>query len=254
MLSLWSYRKEKILFLSQGNVPFWLFVTLFAKNYSVCIISAQYFEKGIFKGLFLRVVEKAKHVIFTNSYHKDQFYRSGLVVHDRIYSVAERNMNFDQKTIKVLGHINDQRNPIKLVRSTNGNFHFYLKGKVDAGVLAELSSSDNITFTNEYLSDAQYQAEIGVGLIYVPVSRQYSDYFISGVLFDIIGSGGIPLIDFHPLYEELIDNELCYSTSDFLEKSQKISGLDESAHQYFKGLNKLTYNNISKIKEEWILS
>ena len=204
-----KYRNKNLIITSQGNPIFWIFAFIFLKNYSINIIScAPFNKKGVLRFCFNIFIKKSKFITFTDNFYKNKYLKSGLVIHDRNYRKLNLINNFPLTEIKILGHIHNGRNPIKFINKYVENYKILIIGKINTNILKKLPKHKNLIIINEYISDSDYLLHIRDSYVYLPVTECYSNVMISGVFFDVIEGGGIPIIKYHSLYKEYIDNNV----------------------------------------------
>ncbi|MBU3629317.1 hypothetical protein [Polynucleobacter sp. AP-Reno-20A-A9] len=234
--NLFKYRNEIILITSHGNPIFWIIAILFLKNYIICIISCHHFESKNKKWLFNLFIAKSLAVIFTNKIHRDKYFKDGYVVRDRIHGGVDLDSKtIDYSQIKVLGHISENRNPLGFIKRYSGKSKIVVKGKVvDEAIALEITEHTNAILVNKYLSDEDYINEIVNSLIYIPVEKKYSDYLISGVFYDVIEKGGIPVIHNHELYAEYFEAgiAICSEKNDYKNFNIKLENYAEISNKY----------------------
>jgi len=206
-LKIFKYRKNFLIITSQGNPIFWIFAIILLENYMINIISAKPFVKtGIIKIIFNKFIKKSKFITFTDKFYRDKYYLSGLVLHDRLYKEDINIPKISFSTIKILGHIHEGRDPTNFINKYANYYKIIIIGKIDLKILQKLPIHKNLKISNKYLSEEDYKLSIYGSYIYLPVTEAYSEVMISGVFFDVIEGGGIPIIGSYGLYKEYIEN------------------------------------------------
>jgi hypothetical protein len=105
---------------------------------------------------------------------------------------------------------------------------------IDDAIALEISNHANVVLENKYLSEEDYINEINNSLIYIPVEKKYSDYLISGVFYDVIEKGGIPVIHNHDLYSGYFEAgiAICSEINNYNNVNIKPENYSEIAKKY----------------------
>lgn len=226
---------DKTIFLSQGQLSFWIAVLLFYKSYVVSVIilkwlyeanGIRYFVKKIFE-LFLK---KSNITFFTEDiYLEDTKYLNlskTFVLSDRFLSISNsknpltKSKNSHEKVkLLTLGTISSNKNPIKflkqfkeLEKNIQSGFEYKIYGKIVENNLDELWNLVNeiepVILKDEYINQELYDELMSeADLIVIPYSGEYLKYATSGVMWDCFEKSKPILCPDHELFIHYIN---CY--------------------------------------------
>ncbi|MDO5969489.1 hypothetical protein Q4Q35_06700 [Flavivirga aquimarina] len=227
-------KADKTIFLSQGQLSFWIPVLLFYKNYVVSVIilkwlyetkGVRYFVKKIFE-LFLK---KSNITFFTEDiYQEDTKYLNlskTFVLSDRFLHTSNskdtltKSKNSQEKIkLLTLGTISSNKNPInflkqfkELEKNIQSRFEYKIYGKIVEENLNELWSLaneiDSVILKDEYINQELYVELMSeADLIVIPYSGTYLRYATSGVMWDCFEKSKLILCPEHELFMHYINH------------------------------------------------
>jgi glycosyltransferase involved in cell wall biosynthesis len=200
-----------VLFPSQGLVSFWLAARNLKIPYAVSLISIKWiYEKYSGKWLLYKIfslfIKNASLNIFIEPYYKEiisAYVQSrGIVMPDR-YMVEKQGQASKHPTgiiqLTTLGTISRIKSPLSFLKefvhlpaTIAKNFNYQIQGKIlDNSLTGEmnelLSHSDNVEFTDDYISKASYENALrAADFAVIPYSAAYTKYSTSGVMWDCL--------------------------------------------------------------------
>ena len=221
-------KADKTIFLSQGQLSFWVPVLLFYKNYVVSVIilkwlyetnGVRYFVKKIFE-LFLK---KSNTTFFTEDIYLEDTKHLNLsktfVLSDRFLSTSNsknsliKSENSHEKIkLLTLGTISSNKNPIKflkqfkeLEKNVQSRFEYKIYGKIVEENLDELwdlvNEIEPVVLKDEYINQELYVELMSeADLIVIPYSGEYLKYATSGVMWDCFEKSKPILCPEHELF------------------------------------------------------
>ncbi|MGC6431432.1 MAG: hypothetical protein ACON5F_10365 [Jejuia sp.] len=228
-----SLKANRTIFLSQGQLSFWVPVLMFYKDYVVSVIilkwlfetkGLRYWVNKIFK-LFLK---KSRITFFTeNIYQENTKYLSlskTFVLADRFLTnlkpksiSVEPNKVSNKIKLLTLGTISSNKNPLEFLKQFNqlddnvkSKFEYKIYGKIvekNLGELLDLANQiDSVILKDEYISQELYEELMSeADFIVIPYSAEYLKYATSGVMWDCFEKSKPILCPKHELFMHYIN-------------------------------------------------
>lgn len=285
-----SLKADKTIFLSQGQLSFWIPVLLFYKDYVVSVIilkwifetyGVRYFVNKIFE-FFLR---KSQATFFTEKIYQENTkhlnLRKSFVLSDRFLTnfdtssnVNEDNRSSNKIKLLTLGTISSNKNPMEFLKQFNkldenikSKFEYKIYGKIVESNLSEFlelaNSTDSVILKDEYISQELYEELMSEAhLIVIPYSAEYVKYATSGVMWDCFEKSKPILCPKHELFKHYINRYqigYTYDNDDFdivLKKIiNEIPDRNIEIQANFKTLNKdFSFDNQAAILKQNLMN
>ncbi len=228
-----NLKADKTIFLSQGQMSFWVPVLLFYQNYGVSVIilkwlyenkGARYFLKKIFE----QFLKKSDLTFFTEKMYQENTKHLKLsksfVLADRFLSTpnlgkAVAKTTPPNKKIKLLtlGTISSNKNPInflkqfkELEKNVQDRFEYMICGRIVEENLEELwdlsNEMESVILKDKYIEQELYARLMSeADIIVIPYSGDYLKYATSGVMWDCFEKSKLILCPEHELFSYYVN-------------------------------------------------